>query len=58
MENVMLQSQLSQLAKNLKVAYKTISVDNYYSERIARLEQEKRHLLEISRLSAKMKQTE
>jgi hypothetical protein len=55
MENVMLQSQLSQLAKNLKVEYETTSVDNYYGERIARLEQEKRNLLEISRLSAKKK---
>ncbi|KAI9265627.1 hypothetical protein BY458DRAFT_476677 [Sporodiniella umbellata] len=51
MENIMLQSQLSELAKVLRLVKETSSFDNPYEQRIAQLEQEKRDLLNIVGLS-------
>ncbi|KAG0949616.1 hypothetical protein G6F57_001247 [Rhizopus arrhizus] len=50
MENIALQSQLSQLAKTLRIAHDAGSLDCHYEQKIAQLEQEKRDLLKISGL--------
>ncbi|KAG1150593.1 hypothetical protein G6F37_001701 [Rhizopus arrhizus] len=50
MENIALQSQLSQLAKTLRIAHDAGSLDYHYEQKIAQLEQEKRDLLKISGL--------
>lgn len=52
MENMMLQSQLSQLAKALRLAHETGSLDSPHEQKIAQLEQEKKDLLEMIGLSS------
>ncbi|KAG1447633.1 hypothetical protein G6F56_009196 [Rhizopus delemar] len=49
---MMLQSQLSQLAKALRLAHETGSLDSPHEQKIAQLEQEKKDLLEMIGLSS------
>ncbi|ORE13281.1 hypothetical protein BCV71DRAFT_189509 [Rhizopus microsporus] len=51
-ENILLQMQLTQLAKTLRVAFEAKSLDGCYEEKIAQLEQEKKNFMDVLGISA------